>query len=148
MPKKTEDAAAKLAKAVAALPKAKYKFPKTLAACADRYADLKDSRLAAQKDVDKIEEEEKALKEHLIALLPKVDASGISGKHHRVTVKVKHIPTIEDPTLFYAGVAKKKAWDLLQRRLSESAVQERWDAGETIPGVGTITVYTLSLNKL
>ena len=68
------------------------KFPKTLGACADRVYELRAKRLAAQKDVDAIEAEEKALKEHIINTLPKSETTGVAGKVARVTVVTKQVP--------------------------------------------------------
>ena len=38
--------------------------------------------------------------------------------------------------------------DLLNRALNAAAVQERWDAGKSVPGVGTFNAVTVSVNKL
>ena len=123
------------------------KYPKSLGACADLLYDKRTERLAAAKFVDAMEAEEKALKEHIINFLPKGDAGAI-GKHHKVITGTKKIAVVEDWTLFYEYVRKNKAFDLLQRRLAEPAVQERFDAGKTIAGVGTMSVVTVSLTKV
>jgi hypothetical protein len=43
---------------------------------------------------------------------------------------------------------RKKAYELLQKRLSATAIQERWDAGEKIPGVEVFTTVGVSLTKI
>lgn len=126
----------------------KYKFPKTLAACADRLFELREKRLEEQKKVDAIEAEEKAVKEHLIQNLPKSEASGVAGKLCRVTVITKPVPQVQDWDKFYAYVGKTKSFDLLQRRLTDTAIKERWEAGKKIPGVEPFNVVTLSVNKV
>jgi len=128
--------------------KTTFKFPKSLAVCADRYYELRNKRLEAEKIAAGIEEEEKALKEHLIAQLPKSEASGIAGKLCRVTVTSKQVPQVEDWDAFYKHVAKTKSFELLQRRLGDAAIKERWDNGKEVPGVGHFTVTTLSVNKV
>lgn len=125
-----------------------FKPPKTLGACADRLYKLRLERAEAQKVADKIEEEEKALKEYIINTLPKSEASGVSGKVARVSVVVRIVPQVKDWSEFYKYVEKTKSFDLLQRRLSEKAVQERWDAGKRVAGVETFNVITVSVNKL
>lgn len=126
----------------------KFKFPKTMGACADRLYELREKRLGEQKKVDVIEEEEKALKEHLIQNLPKSEASGVAGKVARVTVVTKVIPQVEDWDKFYAHIKKKGEFDLMQRRVSDTAVKERWDAGKQVPGVKTFNALTVSINKV
>lgn len=128
--------------------KPKFKFPKALGACADRLYELRQKRLEEQKKVDLIEAEEKALKEHIIQNLPKSEASGVAGKLARVTVVTKEIPQVEDWDAFYKYVKKTGNFDLLQRRLTDAAVKERWEAGKEIPGVKHFQVVSVSINKV
>lgn len=125
-----------------------YRFPKTMGTCADKLYALKEKKSAAKKVFDEIEAEEKALKAYIIDNLPKSEASGISGKTARVTVVTKSIPQVQDWDKFYKYVARTKAFDMLQRRLSAKAVEERWDNKKKVPGVGTFDVVTVSMNKL
>jgi hypothetical protein len=127
---------------------ATFKFPKTLGACADHVYTLRQERLAAQKVVDALEEEEKALREHIINTLPKSEATGAAGKLARVTVITKEVPQVKDWDKFYAYVKKNNAWDLMQRRLSAAAVTERWEAGKEVAGVEPFKAVTLSINKV
>lgn len=125
-----------------------FKFPKTLGACADKYYELRQKRLDAQKVVDKIQEEESALREHLINTLPKSEATGTAGKKARVTVVTSQVPQVKDWDAFYKYVKKNGAFDLMQRRLADSAVKERWESGKKVPGVESFTVVKLSVNKV
>lgn len=125
-----------------------YKFPKALGACADKLYNLRQSRLAQQKLVDVIEAEEKALKEHIINTLPKSEASGVAGKLARVTVTTKEVPQIKNWDAFYKHLKKTGQFDLMQRRLSDAAIKERWEAGKEIPGVEHFQVTTISMNKV
>ena len=122
-------------------------FPKSFGACADMLFDLKEKRLAAQKIVEEFAEQEKALKEHIIQGLPKGDTGAI-GKHHKVTVITKQIPQVRDWDAFYKYVSRTKSFELLQRRLSESAVNERLEAGKTVAGVEMFQAVTVSLTKV
>jgi hypothetical protein len=123
-------------------------FPKALGTCVDKLYSLRQQRLAKQKEVDKLEAEEKALKEHIINTLPKSESTGIAGKLARATIVKKEIPQVHDWDRFYKFVLKTKHFDLLQRRLADTAVKERWDAGEEIPGVEAFQAVTVSLNKV
>lgn len=125
-----------------------FKIPKTLGACADRVYELRAKRLAAQKAVDLIEEEEKAIKEHLINNLPKSEASGVAGKSARVTVVTKEVPQVKDWDAFYKHVKKTGDFDLFQRSISKAAVQARWDMNKKVPGVESFDAVTLSITKV
>ena len=125
----------------------KFKFPKAMGACADKLYEVRQKRLAMQKEIDEVEAEEKALKEHIINNLPKSD-SGAAGKVARVSVVTKDVPQVKDWDAFYKYVSRTKSFDLLQRRLSDAAVKERWENKNDIPGVEAFTVVSVSLNKV
>lgn len=124
------------------------KFPKTLGACADRVYELRAKRLAAQKDVDAIEAEEKALKEHIINTLPKSETTGVAGKVARVTVVTKQVPQVKDWEAFWKSFDKKKDTDMLGRTISKAAIEARWENGKKVAGVEAFTVVSLSINKV
>ena len=132
------------------MPKKTFKFPKSMALCADRYYTLRQKRLAMQKEVAEVEEEEKALKEHIIQNLPKSEATGAAGKLARVTIKPKLKPSVTDwPALMkYIRGQRGQADDLLQHRVSDAAVEARWEQNKTIPGIEKFDVITLSVNKV
>ena len=125
-----------------------FKFPKTMGACADKLYILKQERLKQQKVVDALKEEEEALKEHIIQTLPKSESTGVAGKLARVTVVPKVVPQVKDYDKLYAHILKTKSFDLLQRRLNDTAIKARWDENKQVPGVEPFTTSTVSLNKV
>lgn len=125
-----------------------FKIPKTIGACADRIYALRKLAADAQKKVDLLKEEEKAIREHVINKLPKSEASGVAGKSARVTVVEREVPCVEDWDAFWKSFRKSRDRDLLQRRLSDAAITERWEAGKQVPGVGKFKYKTLSVNKV
>lgn len=126
----------------------KYKFPKAMGACADKLFELRNKRLAVQKEVDAVAAEETALKNHIIENLPKSEASGVAGKLARVTVVTKQIPQVKDWDAFYKHVKKTGDFDLMQRRLTDAAIKERWEAGKEVPGVEHFNAVSVSINKI
>lgn len=126
----------------------KYKFPKAMGACADKLFELRNKRLATQKEVDAVAAEETALKNHIIENLPKSEASGVAGKLARVTVVTKQIPQVKDWDAFYKYVKKTGSFDLMQKRLTDAAIKERWEAGKEIPGVEHFNAVSVSINKV
>lgn len=127
---------------------AKLKIPKSLAKCADLYAQTRDARLDLQKDVDVLEADEKALKAYLLDMLPRSDMQGVAGTYARVERKVTQEPTIVDKAKLYKYIKKNDAFDLLYSKLNATAVRQRWEANKKIDGVGTFPVEKLSLHKL
>lgn len=127
---------------------ATYKFPKHIAACGDRAYELRQQRLAMQREVDAIEAEEKALKEHIINTLPKSEASGVAGKVARTTIVTKTEPQVSDWDALYKHVKKTGEFDLLNRAINKAAAKERWERGAEVPGVIGMTVISVSLVKV
>jgi len=125
-----------------------FKFPKTMGGCADKVYELRQKRLDAQKIVDAIEEEEKALKEHIINTLPKSESSGVAGKLARVAVVVKDVPQVGDWPAFYKHIKKTGAFELMGRSISKAAVEEVLATGKKIPGIQIFHAVSLSINKV
>jgi hypothetical protein len=123
-------------------------IPDTIGAAVDALYSTRLLRLEVQKEVEKLAKFEAELKDHLIQTLPKSDSTGAAGKLARVTIVPKTVPTVEDWDKLYAYVRKTKDFSLLQKRLSDAAVVERWDAGKEVPGIGRFTVVGVSVNKL
>lgn len=122
--------------------------PENLAVCVDLLYTTQKQRLEIQKQVDALKATETALREHLINTLPKSDATGIAGKLARATIVSKTEPVVENWDDFFAWVAKTKAWDCLQKRISNPAIRARWENKKVVKGVSTINIKTVSLNKV
>ncbi|MBU6231493.1 hypothetical protein KGP36_02390 [Patescibacteria group bacterium] len=123
-------------------------IPETLGACADALYKAREERYALQKKVTEIEEYESALKEKLIRELPKGEASGVAGRVARVSVEGKPVPRVEDWDALLEHVRKTRGFDLLQRRVNDAAVRERWDDRKTVPGVAVFNATVVKINKL
>ena len=125
-----------------------FKFPKAMGACADQLYELREERLRRQKLVDELAAEEAALKEYIIQTLPKSEASGVAGKVARVSVTVKDVPQVKDWEKFHAYVKKTGSFELLQKRISKEAVDERLEAGVKLPGLEVFKLPVVGINKL
>ncbi len=129
--------------------KKEYKFPKSLAVCADKYYQLREKRLAMQKEVEAVAEEERAYKNHLIDNVPKSEATGVQGKLARATIVTKEEPQVEDPEAFRKYMNRTKRWDLAYKlRPSAPGIRELWEEGKQVPGITKFNVVTVSLNKV
>lgn len=120
----------------------------TTAQAADLLYRLKQARLEADKVAKDLKDRENKLKAYLIAELPQSDAKGVVGQLARATIKSKNVPVVEDWDAFYKHIQATGQFELMQRRVSDSAVKERWDNDETVPGVGYIITKDISLNKV
>lgn len=123
-------------------------IPKTLGEVADLLYTTRQERLDIQKKVEELQAFETSLKNHLIEQLPKDDAAGITGRLANVTIVVKQQPQITNAGAFRRFLQRTKRWDLAQSlKPAAPAIREMWDAGETIPGVESFGVTTVSIKK-
>jgi hypothetical protein len=125
-----------------------FKIPKQLAVAGDLLYETRQKRLALQKEVDELQSQETQLKDYLIANLPKSQASGIAGKVARIKIETKDIPQVKDWDVFYKYVKRTGDFDLMQRRLSDTAVKARWENGKQVPGVEVFTSTVVSCTKV
>lgn len=123
------------------------KLPKSLGACADLLYKTREERLKLQREVDRLEKKESALENHFIEELSK-DSTGVAGRVARVQINSKPVPVVEDWSKFYTYIKKNNAFELLQRRLSAKAVEERWEDKKQVPGVGRFNAKKVSCTKL
>lgn len=114
----------------------------------DRYFIAREQRIAAQRQVDAMEKEEKALKAEIIKSMRAESLSAIGGQVATVELKTKKTAKVEDWNAAYLYIQQSGHFQLLQRRMSETAVREFWDAGMDVPGVVSFPVDDLSLHKL
>ncbi len=122
-------------------------YPKTWGGCADLLFKMKERRLAAEKKAGEMRAEEQRLMDYIIKNMPKSD-TGAAGRKARVSVITKTVPTVENWDALYAHIKKTGSFELLHKRLTDTAVKERWEAGKTVPGVGTFQRTDVSLTKL
>jgi hypothetical protein len=105
-----------------------------------QYRDTRLARLALKKDYDELEDQEKRLKEQIIIELRK----GVAFPTPVILIE-KQKPTVEDWHLLYEHIQATGNFELLQRRVTESAVQERWANGDKVPGVGRFPVFDIKV---
>jgi hypothetical protein len=109
------------------------------------YVMAKAARLQQQKAVDILEQKEKELKAQIIALMRAGTSLGPSTS--KVTLVTKTKPVADSWEAIYGFIKSTGAFDLLQRRLTETAVQARWEDNIEIPGINKFPVYDISISK-
>lgn len=119
----------------------------TLAQVADLWHSTRQRRLAAQKQVDTIQEEEQKLKQALINGLRDAGVRAIGGGLGTATLRTKPEPTVTDWDAVYDHIRSTGEFELVYRRINAAAIKERWEAGVEVPGVQSIEVTDISWSK-
>lgn len=114
----------------------------------DDFTAAKTERLAADKVAAQLKSTEVQLKERIIAELISNESRMCGGHTHRVTLQTKSKPQAVDWPAIHEYMVSHDAMDLQQRRLHASAIEDRLEQGEEIPGIEFIQVNDLSVAKL
>jgi hypothetical protein len=104
-------------------------------------------RLEVEKGVKVLKAEELALRVHIKQLLDKVSLEGGKGAIATASIMYDVDPVAKDWTAIYEFIRENDAFDMLQRRLSSTAIKARWDSGLVIPGIEKFDNWDLSLTK-
>lgn len=107
--------------------------------------ELDEKRLALDRESKRIANEEDALKAEAIVLMQRLGIDSLAGDGVSANIQVKEKPYIVDYSQLEGYIVENRAIDLLQKRLTESAVKLRWADGIPIPGVGVMTETKLQL---
>jgi hypothetical protein len=112
-----------------------------------KWRDARAKRLDAQKVVDELERQEKEYKEYLVSAFLEQKFEGFVVGNRITTVTSKDIHIAEDRAATWAWMRDNDAPEVLQFRLSETAIKEREANGIVIPGIGIMKKWDLSDKK-
>lgn len=115
---------------------------------ADALVRLRRERQDLSRTIDEIKTKEQEVKEALWKYAKANDLSRVAGKLANIGMKMKPVPNVSDWNKLYAYIKRHSEFELLQRRLTASAVVERWDAGKKIPGVESVDVPNFSVTAI
>jgi hypothetical protein len=109
---------------------------------------VRKRRLSLQREADLLEQEEKALTGQLIDVMNHEKLSMVKEGDDEVILNVSDEPVASTGAwpLILDYVLENNATDILQKRLTASAVKARWEEGELIPGIEKVRKYTLKFN--
>lgn len=124
--------------------------PASLGACVDLYHEVKELRLQMEKQLaGGVKALENALKEHLIANLSKSDDTGIAGRKYRAQVVSARKIKVADWGVFHSWIRKNDRFDMLQKRIAETAASDWVDTEKRmLPGTEIVNIPDLSVRKI
>ena len=112
----------------------------------DQYITARAERLMLDKQVEQMKEHEELLKKAIIAKYQEQGISILGSNLGAVKLTEAEEPVAQDWPVVWDYIRENNAFELLHKRLTNTAVKERWEAGEEIPGVGKQKVYRLSVS--
>ena len=85
------------------------------------------------------------LEEALLARMLESKQESIGTRSTTVSIRRTTFAELYDDKAFFEYVGKKKAWELIYKRVNVTAARERWDDKVIIPGVRPGTRVELSI---
>lgn len=119
-----------------------------LPALIDSYVEQREARLHLERQAEERKKLETKLKEQIEETLKAHNLSTGGGDRWRATIVPDNKPVCENWKALYEYVALTGAFDLLQRRLTETAVKARWEDNVVIPGITKFPITKLSITKV
>ena len=113
----------------------------------DNYISIRAQRLALDHEAADLKETEDNLYKVIVSKMRDEGMSAMGGKNGMVKLKESEEPVATDWPELYIYIQRTGSFEFLHKRLSTLAIKEHWDAGEDIPGVGSTTIYKLSVSK-
>ena len=109
--------------------------------------ETKAKRLQLQQMVNVLEQEEKDILYQITKEVVPAEAWDFISGDYRVITTFKVVPNITAWPELLGYIKHTGSLDLLQKRLTESAVKARWDADIEVPGVSKTTKYIVNITK-
>lgn len=122
-------------------------FPKRLGAAADKLYEVRQLRLEIERRAKDVKAYETELQDYLIDNFKKSELEGAEGAVARVGLNPKTVARVTDWDALWKYVTRKKAFDLIQRRVNDRAYLDRLEAKERIPGTEPFRVVRVSVTK-
>ena len=120
---------------------------KELGELADQLEAVRAERIDADKKAASLKSRETELKYTLINEMEANDLSSVGGKSCVINRQVKERVIATDWDAFYSYVKENDAFDMLHRRITESAVLLRREDGVEVPGVGYMEYSHITFAK-
>lgn len=124
-------------------------LPAVLGLCGDLYREVRELRLAMQKEVDAVEARENEIEEHLISNISKSDTKGVVGLRFVTKVEQKEAYKVDNWGALHNWIQQNDRFDMLEKRLAKKAAAD-WveENKKALPGTEIILVPTLSVTKI
>jgi hypothetical protein len=107
----------------------------------------REERLKMQGEVDNLEMEEKAIREAIISNLGEQGLQGGKGMVATASITRRVVGAPKDWDALYGYIQSTGSFDLLHKRISDTAYRDRLEQGVVVPGLEPVELVGLSLVK-
>ena len=129
-------------------PLTKSQYPKTVSGIIDTLEKMRAAKSFYAAIATEFADAERLFEEHVINTFEKSKLEGAKSKTHQLSISRVDVPSPKDWKKIWAHIKKTGETDLVQKRLSSTAVRARWKDNKKVPGVEKFTKIGLSLTKV
>jgi hypothetical protein len=112
----------------------------------NQYISIRAQRLILDKEAASLKETEDDIGKVIISKFREGNITAQGATNGLIKMTEYEEPLAEDWDQIRTYIIQKNAWELVHKRITVTAVKERWEAGEQVPGVGRMTKYKLSVS--
>jgi hypothetical protein len=125
-------------------------IPEKLGIVADHFREVRDLRLAMDKEVKEVKARETELNNHLIDNLATDDNAdtGASGLKFRAQITTSEKATVDDWESVWDYVVANDRFDILGKSVNQKTIDEIWATGKKIPGISKMNAKKVSITKI
>ena len=121
--------------------------PKKIGTKIDHLFAMSETISEREHELKELKSKRAELEADIIKHLHTENATDAGGKMGKVSISVTKHANVKDWKKYYEYIHKHKAFDLLQRRVSDKAYFDRIEEGEKIPGVEVYTREKLNRSR-
>jgi len=118
-----------------------------LVALIDEYNKVREARLEMGRQLDKLERQENQMEVRIITAMKEQHLTAAGANTCLVRLHSKDVPHVKDWNLLYEHIKSTESWELLQRRVTPTAIADRWNMDVEIPGVERFPIESLSISQ-
>lgn len=107
---------------------------------------VRKQRLSLQREADLLEQKEKALTNELVNVMISRNLDAFTDGEDQAVLVVTQEPVATDWPKLLDYIRENDALDMLQKRLTPSAIKARWAEKVNVPGVESVDKHTLKFN--
>jgi hypothetical protein len=107
---------------------------------------VRKQRLSLQREADLLEQKEKALTNELVNYMVSGALDTLVDGEDQVTLVTTTEPVAVNWPALLDYIRQNDALDILQKRLTPSAIKARWADNQVVPGVDSLEKHTIKFN--
>lgn len=113
----------------------------------NQYISVRAQRLELDRQSKVVKEAEDDLQKVIVSKMREQDMKALGATNGLVKLHESEEPVAENWEEIWQFIKENNAWELLHKRITVTAVKERWNDGIAVPGVGKSTVFKLTVSK-